>query len=332
MRKLIALVLLTTLFISGCSASVTVTPSASPTPTGPTNPISFENLDSYWVSRAAYDETQRKISSAQHVDVKINYLLGPSLDADVTDQFKIVLQRSADVIGERYVPESYNAIYFGVADASWVDQAIESAGGDVYSTPLREPWSKYVRAHDPDCRMASAGIGSKGAFINRCVTAPMDEVDEISAHEYFHLLQSFQDNNTMPVWLCEGGATFFGLYVAPDPLKYNSEFRDSAIQSHINSRVGDELRKALIAGDNELIYKEILKLTKPGTPDTDYNNAYFLGLVMSEALVAVGGWDKWIDLNILPKGTTYAKHFKSLYGISLDEFYKYVSVYIASLA
>lgn len=331
MIRTLAILAAMTIGLTGCAADSTeAMPSPSPSASGPSTPISFSNLDPEWVSRIAWDLAQEKIAKSSPVSVKIKYRLGPSLSPSVTDSFKAVLDRSAAVIGDRYVPKIYNATYFGAADADWVDNAIADSGADIYSTPSRQTWSSYVRENADNCRMASAGVGSKGAFINRCITEPMDLIDEITAHEYFHLLQSFQDNNTMPVWLSEGGATFFGTYVAPDPGKYDATVRDAAVEDHLRGRIDQQLRQYIESEDADKIYSEILKLTKTGTADTNYNNAYYLGMIMSEALVAVGGWDKWVDFNILPKGSSYEKHFKSLYGIALDEFYEAVSLYIAS--
>lgn len=331
MIRTLAILAAMTIGLTGCAADSTeAMPSPSPSASGPSTPISFSNLDPEWVSRIAWDLAQEKIAKSSPVSVKIKYRLGPSLSPSVTDSFKAVLDRSAAVIGDRYVPKIYNATYFGAADADWVDNAIADSGADIYSTPSRQSWSSFVKENISNCRMASAGVGSKGPFINRCITEPFDEIDEISAHEYFHLLQSFQDNNTMPVWLTEGGATFFGLYVAPVPGEYDVSIRDAAVRDHLRGRIEQKLSTYIALEDSEKIHKEILKLSKPGTPETNYNNAYYLGMLMSEALVAVGGWDKWVDLNILPKGSSYKHHFEDLYGIPMEQFYKDVSVYIGS--
>lgn len=328
--KLTATVAAISIVLTGCAATPDIEPAPSTSPTGPASPLSFENLDSYWVSRVAWEISGEQISKAKHVDLNVKYQLGPKLDPAFAEPMKQDIQKAADVIGEYYVPDVYYANYFSAQDGDWVDGAIEKSGSDVLSTPTRQRWSEFVKDNATSCRTASAGMGTKGPFINRCLDGYTEAVDEISAHEYFHLLQSSTGNNRLPVWLTEGAATFYGMSIAPDRTKYDIDYRNDMIKEWTRYRIPEELAHSIAAQDTEVIHDAILRLTKPSAPDGELDNAYALGLLMSEALVAVSGWDTWIKLNMLPNRSVFKDEFEKLYGINIEDFYEVAAEYVAS--
>jgi len=133
----------------------------------------------------------------------------------------------------------------------------------------------------------------------------------IPAHEYFHTIQdslSKMDFNlapenirSLPRWLTEGSANYYGYYVV-DRMGFNKYEESKSTNGWFNYEYGTKM------------------------PLSSYNNytsdPYSIGHAATEYLVASAGFEKLLDIFKYSRTEkTFASAFKKAIGIELDEFY-----------
>jgi hypothetical protein len=308
-------------------ASATPTPSPSATLT----PLSYAKLDNTAVLtnvRLIVDE-QIKKSTAAAVNIKL--ALGPSLTSNEVVNNLASVQRVLNVFAAVHKPTTFYVNLFKSEDADWVDQAITESGGDSNSTPTRILYSQWMK-QAPNCNMGNATIGRKGPLFNQCLSpnAPAFTALETSSHETFHTFQQAVAGYSTPVWFSEGGATFIGIHFGPYGTSDYSTNRDQTLRRYFTNAIDSDIRTAINAKDKAGVVSRFKLLEARDVDSSVRNSAYLFGALLSEVLIAVEGWDKWVALHTGTPSKGFAENFKSVYGMSLDEFYPIASDYLIS--
>ena len=338
--------------------TLTLTPSATPTPTGPSQPITLDNLDPEWTSIVAYKNIQRFAEEQKSPNVQRELILSPTV---VDRPYKLYMQgleEAEKTFQSLFTNPKYNIIYFTELDADWIDQTQRRLMGNYLNNPSEQLQSNRLKQNG--CNIGGFYLPNiimfcvkKASELESSITSRFGAAHAI-AHEYFHLTQftspefsTFPLLGTSPLsnkrfnscWMDEGFATFYGFALGGYAIDKTGEMRLALLNEltypydfRRNQRIGT-LRNSLIQNDPIIttkLYKEVEK-TLEQCPDTQ--NAYFLGELAAEALVATYGYESMNQFHLeAGKSGDSRSAFEKVFKITLEDFYIKMTPYIASQA
>jgi len=312
----------------------TPTPTPTPEPTGPSSPITFDNLDLKWTSIIARNELNAQIAKLTTPKSTVEIISGPNVVASQLEEEKRLLSIAETLFSKYYQPTSYQVVFFSEKDGAWADQALATYGGSFGS--LVTEIAKWPNG----CNFAFATTGKKGPIYYQCMdTRGRGDNDKQTAiHEYFHLVQQKFKNGSMACWLLEGSATYFGVALGVDGADTSGATGRKFIQQLAyqynpggspsnppNTRMRD------IAQTTEGVVKLLTDLElQPRSPQDNCLTlgAYSGGHIATEALIAVKGFTTYMTfLESLKNGKEWQENFQINFGISTQEFYKKLAPY-----
>jgi len=312
----------------------TPTPTPTPEPTGPSSPITFDNLDLKWTSIIARNELNAQIAKLTTPKSTVEIISGPNVVASQLEEEKRLLSIAETLFSKYYQPTSYQVVFFSEKDGAWADQALATYGGS-YGSLVTE-----IAKWPNGCNFAFATTGKKGPIYYQCMdTRGRGDNDKQTAiHEYFHLVQQKFKNGSMACWLLEGSATYFGVALGVDGADTSGATGRKFIQqlayqynpggspsSPPNTRMRD------IAQTTEGVVKLLTDLElQPRSPQDNCLTlgAYSGGHIATEALIAVKGFTTYMTfLESLKNGKEWQENFQINFGISTQEFYKKLAPY-----
>ena len=317
-------------------ATPTPTPKPTPTPepTGPSSPITFDNLDLKWTSIVARNELNAQIVKLTTPKSTVEIISGPTVVASQLEEEKRLLSIAETLFSKYYQPTSYQVVFFSEKDGAWADQALATYGGS-YGSLVTE-----IAKWPNGCNFAFATTGKKGPIYYQCMdTRGRGDNDKQTAiHEYFHLVQQKFKNGSMACWLLEGSATYFGVALGVDGADTSGATGRKFIQQLAyqynpggspsnppNTRMRD------IAQTTEGVVKLLTDLElQPRSPQDNCLTlgAYSGGHIATEALIAVKGFTTYMTfLESLKNGKEWQENFQINFGISTQEFYKKLAPY-----
>lgn len=150
--------------------------------------------------------------------------------------------------------------------------------------------------------------------------------DAFLPHENTHIVQQYLSKSgkyRMPCWLREGSANLFGNFILSEKTyrdSYNQAKRND-MNSYLYGSSGVELRK--FSAEEWFTHLKSLEGSADGGCDYIYRFAYGSGLLLSEALMAEGGFSKMMDFwraFALEKDWRFS--FKEIYGNDIDSWYR----------
>ena len=312
----------------------TSTPTPTPEPTGPSSPITFDNLDLKWTSIIARNELNAQIAKLTTPKSTVEIISGPNVVASQLEEEKRLLSIAETLFSKYYQPTSYQVVFFSEKDGAWADQALATYGGS-YGSLVTE-----IAKWPNGCNFAFATTGKKGPIYYQCMdTRGRGDNDKQTAiHEYFHLVQQKFKNGSMACWLLEGSATYFGVALGVDGADTSGATGRKFIQQLAyqynpggspsnppNTRMRD------IAQTTEGVVKLLTDLElQPRSPQDNCLTlgAYSGGHIATEALIAVKGFTTYMTfLESLKNGKEWQENFQIIFGISTQEFYKKLAPY-----
>jgi len=310
------------------------TPTPTPEPTGPSSPITFDNLDLKWTSIVARNELNAQIAKLTTPKSTVEIISGPNVVASQLEEEKRLLSIAETLFSKYYQPTSYQVVFFSEKDGAWADQALATYGGS-YGSLVTE-----IAKWPNGCNFAFATTGKKGPIYYQCMdTRGRGDNDKQTAiHEYFHLVQQKFKNASMACWLLEGSATYFGVALGVDGADTSGATGRKFIQQLAyqynpggspsnppNTRMRD------IAQTTEGVVKLLTDLElQPRSPQDNCLTlgAYSGGHIATEALIAVKGFTTYMTfLESLKNGKEWQENFQIIFGISTQEFYKKLAPY-----
>jgi hypothetical protein len=241
------------------------------------------------------------------------------------------LARAVNLVSKYWTPSKITSIFFNEKDAAWIDGTIVAAGGNSQNvTPQQQPYSLALSNPNFYCNTGTAQTTASGPLWIQCLGTNVgkDGLNTVAAHEYFHLFQgAFRGSEQKVQWADEGTANYFGSVVG---IYLGTDTPSDIWQFRTNQRLGFDRQLVGILANKDVkgIASRFKQLESGGNGEID-NSGYMLGQYASEVLIAVGGWDRFMQLNMrLGNKSSFSESFKTLYGLTLDEFYPKVATYV----
>lgn len=317
-------------------SSPSPTPTPTPEPTGPSSPITFDNLDLKWTSIVARNELSAQIAKLTTPKSTVEIISGPNVLLSQLDEEKRLLAIAETLFSKYYQPSSYQIIFFSEKDGPWADQAMATYGGSYSNSSLVSEIAKWPNG----CNFAFATTGKKGPIYYQCMdTRGRGDNDKQTAiHEYFHLVQQKYKSSSMACWLLEGSATYFGVALGVDGAdKSGATGRKFIEQLAYQYNPGGSpnnppnARMRELAATTEGVVKLMTDLElQPRSPQDNCLSlgAYSGGHIATEALIAVKGFTAYMSfLETLKNGKEWQDNFATIFGITTQEFYKKLAPY-----
>ncbi len=315
------------------------TPTPTTEPTAPSQPLSFDNLDTKWVRKIAYAEINKGVAASQAFTPNITFVIGPSLTQARVDQEKAGLNRSSNFWSELYQPSKVFIGYYTEKDVDWVDAAMCQQARycpSGYSPVI----SKVIKESPNSCNSAQATTNGDGIpFFNQCLGSGSDEIKnrQTGPHEYFHWVQAaFVNWSSVPNWFVEGSADYFGDALGIwDGTSLPTNMDQMQFSSSYNWTNQDLCPLA-----NPTVEKIVncFKYTyRQGTPPGQGSRwmlahvSYYMGSQATEAMLAVKGLAVYKEFLRDLKNGSFDSIFAKHYGLTVDEFYPKVAKYVLEM-
>ena len=310
------------------------TPTPTPEPTGPSAPITFDNLDLKWTSSVARNELYAQIAKLTTPKSTVEIISGPNVVLSQLEEEKRLLSIAETLFSKYYQPTSYQIVFFSEKDGEWADQALATYGGS-YTSLVSE-----IAKSPSSCNFAFATTGKKGPIYYQCMdTRGRGDNDKQTAiHEYFHLVQQKYKSSSMACWLLEGSATYFGVTLGVDGADKSGATGRKFIEQLAyqynpggSSNNPPNSRMRVLAETTEGVVKLMTDLELQ--PRNQQDNcltlgAYSGGHIATEALIAVKGFTTYMSfLETLKNGKEWQENFETIFGISTQDFYKKLAPY-----
>jgi hypothetical protein len=220
--------------------------------------------------------------------------------------------------------ELFNVFYGTEKDMEWLISAWKTYDLDKNGNTARE----YKGRLEREGAQLNAGSvpsqeGRSHLSFFRSSTRPIQS-DAMIPHENVHIVQQQLTKNRtsqMPCWLREGSANLFANFQISE--KYGLRVYDDAKRADMNSyqRGSAEIRKFT---DSQW-FTHLKSLEGNFSGGCDYINrfAYGAGLLLSEVLMAEGGFEKMMEFwRAFSLEVDWRQSFKNIYGVEIDSWYK----------
>lgn len=296
--------------------------------------ITFDALDVSRTSLAAQSNINHALSISTKAQESVLVIRsGPSITPEDISTPKKSLLESISLFSGLVVPSAMNVNWFSGQDAGWVDNAITESGGNPNATPTGGPFSAWISSVGVSaCNMGNASIGSKGPYFNQCLksAAPINVAAETASHEYFHTVQLAVSGFGHPIWFIEGSATFVGIHVGGHSIGQFVSARQFTLNRYATTGMDAELIAAIASSNREYVIGRLVQLESSNVNGSIRNSAYPLGMLVTEAMVAVGGFEKWTQFLQGISKVGFENSLKDSYGLGLKVLYEKTANYIIS--
>jgi hypothetical protein len=317
-------------------------PTPSPTPTcTPVAKPSLESLDAkavYDFSRASVTESLVKNGTSA---LSVKYLVGANVSGDTVDSVKLDLQKAIDLWGTAFAStDRVTIIWYVQPDLDWAAATYRSESGN----PVE--WSSIKESCTLNfCGNATATIGRNGTFIfEQGMMLDRSGWNKATAgHEFTHLAQNkLAGSNvySMPLWLIEGSAQFYGEATGYFPADTSKSIRKgmhrqfaSDARSLVSVNFQSKTLKEVLSSANPSNTVQLMNLIEVGARGSSSTAlAYLLGSYASEVLVSVYGHDKFVELyKSFETSSDWESNFQKVYGMPTTTFYEKLTPYLAQV-
>lgn len=311
--------------------------------------VSFDDLDPINTSLIAYKNVNDYIDSLPILTVKPAIYLGPTVGDRDTKLSLMGMDRVSTLWSQFVKPEKLNIVLHTELDGAWADQKqIDFTGEWLQNDALP---SKRLQKYG--CNIGGMYLPGLLLFCVKSYTIPPGTVEYYAeahkfAHEYTHFMEmNLKDwmahargkgiGTRNPCWIEEGFATFYGFVIgsnAIDPSgKLRREFTTNLTFDYDKRRnePAGTLAKLIVQGNPAETKRLFGMLENTPWPCEETQNAYSLGSMAAEALVAVKGQE---GMNNYYKASArtgdWKASFQEAFGLSVDEFYVKLTPYLAS--
>lgn len=326
--------------VSGKSGQVSVKLAFSQ---GPTNPVSLQNLDPIWTEELAWQKVREYLNQqpTQGLPADIRFT------SNVTSANKTRAKNQLDT-AYRFWSKQFSPQASQIEALFWHDKDI-TAAQNTYNTMLRGGVSLaqlsdgIILGSKPYCAHAAAlRINSQPEVyvFHQCVGSGSTSLAEnhTTIHEYTHFIH-FNISSSIPIWITEGSATFYGEALGIYDVDYGRRVLDShrnaLFQSYDlglgKSKSANTLKLILRKNDAAEVKNLFRRLESPMAANSaDYTSAYLLGSFATGVLVANYGHEKFVEFMMLFKTSSdYGANFQTAFGITPDQFYELLTPYLA---
>jgi hypothetical protein len=299
------------------------------TSTVPTNiPISIDNLDLKGVPQKAYDNVVKVLKSRPRANYEPTKFIGPNVKQARVDQELSGLERAIDLWAPYFQPDKFQVVYVVRGDEEWIEKKSTELG---LSSMLRpgDTWSNVMKTYTP-CNSAAAGVANQIPTFVQCLAAPYSGgYKQVGPHEYTHLFQqSYGGSNMYRIpWYTEGSASYFGWTLGFYTYNLNFNERENWLKS-LYFNLDNEAKSDFKSKDMQR-FKNRMKMLIPSANQSIANASYWAGGLATEALVALQGFDKFVEFTKnFQTNSDMSSLLKQTYGFNEDYFYEKLAPYV----
>ena len=297
------------------------TPSSTPVPTSTPNQLIGppEQILSY--------ENMKRAMQPKSVGNLFRYHYSPNAVQSFKDYLELELNYSMTYWTSVYDgAQLFNVFYGTEKDLDWLIEAWKPYGFDK-NKGFTEDFRGRVQREGTRLNAGAVPSQANSSHLSilRHSSLPT-EPGSFIPHENVHIVQqqlTKNRTNQMPCWLREGSANLFGNFIVAE--KYGIATYNRAKRGDMNNfqwgSSGVDLRRFNSA--EWFTHLKSLEDSFSGGCDYLFRFAYGSGLLLSELLMAEGGFDKMMSFwRAFALETDWRESFKSIYGISIDDWYR----------
>jgi hypothetical protein len=292
-------------------------------------PISIDNLDLKGVPQKAYENVEAILKSRPRANYSPTFFLSPGLKQERVDQEISGLNRAIDLWQPYFLPNKFQAVYVVLGDEEWLENKSKEIGLSSM-VPPGETWAMRMKMFYP-CGFAMAGVANQIPTFVQCLNVNYSGgYRQTGPHEYTHLFQrDYGGFNMYGIpWYAEGSASYFGWTLGFYPYDPNSFVRTNWLYG-LFSGMGMDAISDFKSKDIQR-FKNRMKLTTPREGGQEKANvSYWVGGLATEVLVALHGFDKFVDLTKnLNSTSNMSDLLMKTYGFNEDYFYEKLAPYV----
>ena len=309
------------------------TPTPTPTPTK-VSAVSIDNLDAKSVYARSRQEVSDAIEKSSYVNTFLNFNIGPNQNASIVSAEKESIALAARLWTNIYQPKTQlEILFYDFKDLDWARNKYFQITGTSNFHSANSCSVNY-------CGNASAGkVGNSPWIFEQGLGGTLWN-KSTSAHEYTHLAQTFNilDPETIPIWLVEGMAQFYGEAIGYSPFDSKLITRGEMHRQYVSdfkiANLGD--MKTLLAKNDPATVKSLMNLVEFPNPrhgQATTAAAYLLGSYGTEVLVAVYGHSAVEQfLKSFLTSSDWKTNFNKSFGITSEEFYSKLTPYLYEMS
>jgi len=295
-------------------------------PTAP-SAITIENLDLKGVPQKAYEIVIKELNSRRPTTYRPTIIAGTNVKQSRIDEELLGIQKAINLWSPYFLPDKFQVVYVNYGDENWLEQKSTELGlGSML--PPGQTWREQFRKYD-NCPFAMAGSGNGVPTFVQCLGYTFNKSAsqaQTGPHEYTHLFQ--QKYNAFNIsWYMEGSASFFGWTLGFDPYEPTSHVRSYHLMnlwSQLPKAVQDDFKSK----DLGRFQSRMREISGRNTQETA-NMSYWVGALATEALVALYGFDKFVEwTENMQNEKDVSKVLFQTYGFSADYFYEKLAPYV----
>jgi hypothetical protein len=220
--------------------------------------------------------------------------------------------------------ELFNIFYATEKELDWLISAWKTYDLDINGYTAREYQGRLEREGSQlNAGSVPSQPGPSHLSFFRSSTRPIQD-DAMIPHENVHIVQQQLSKNRtdqMPCWLREGSANIFSIFQITE--KYGLRVYDEAKRSEMNAYQGGSVEIRKFSNSQWFTHLKSLEGNFSGGCDFKYRFAYGAGLLLSEVLMADGGFEKMMEFwRSFSLDTDWRDSFQTIYGVEIDEWYK----------
>jgi hypothetical protein len=290
-------------------------------------PISIDNLDLKGVPQKAYDNVIKELNSRQPTTYSPTLIVGSNVKQARIDQELLGIKKAISLWSPYFLPDKFQIVYVNLGDENWLDQKSTELGLAAMLPP-GQTWREQFTKYD-DCPFAMAGSGNGIPTFVQCLGYTFSKTvsqTQTGPHEYTHLFQ--QKYNAWNIsWYMEGSASFFGWTLGFDPYEPTSNVRSNHLRN-LWWQLPESVKSDFRSRDLTRFKSRMGEVSGRNTPETA-NMSYWVGALATEALVALYGFDKYVEwTKNMQNEKDISKVLNQTYGFGSDYFYEKLAPYV----
>ena len=301
---------------------------SKPTTTVPVDiPISIDNLDLKGVPQKAYDNVIKVLNSRPRTTFSPTLITGSNVKQPRIDQEILGLNKAIDLWAPYFLPNKFQLVYVNLGDEVWLEQRSAELGlGSM--VPFGQSWTEQF-TKNVNCPFAMAGAGNGVPTFVQCLGYAFNKDASQTAtgpHEYTHLFQ--QKYNAWDIsWYMEGSATYFGWTLGFHPYAPTSSVRSNHLRN-LWWQSPEKVKSDFVSMDLTRFKNLMVEISGRNTQESA-NISYWVGALATEVLVALYGFDKFVDwTKNMQTEKDISKVLNQTYGFTADYFYEKLAPYV----
>ena len=220
--------------------------------------------------------------------------------------------------------ELFNVFYATEKELDWLVNAWKTYDLDKNGNTEREYKGRLEREGSQlNAGSVPSQDGKSHLSFFRSSTRPIQD-DAMIPHENVHIVQQQLTKSRtaqMPCWLREGSANLFGDFLITE--KYGLGVYEDVKRSDMNAYQSGSVEIRKFSDSEWFTHLKSLEGNFSGGCDYKYRFAYGTGLLLSEVLMAEGGFEKMMEFwRAFSLEVDWRQSFKNIYGVEIDVWYK----------